>query len=317
MFGLICLLIYEVMGLYFGNNNNFESKPQPGNGFNEWDLIKYKPDKDNKGLISSLGIDNTTEWSYSDVVAQVAALSELTADIDSNNVYDNLKYRIATSSSIVSESIRVKKGEYCPNAVYIAYVNELGGLSYELFHRRQEEAINIDDGVTVSGNLDILQTSNRREFTIGANSRKSIKCFKDNILISQKDRYNAFKESIAKKDVLLLNKVFRNDIESISDYNSTFPNTSLVNSPEHGQRSGDNVIIQNTTNYNGQYEILVIDDDNFVINTPFVSDEMGRFQRVMQESDWLVCQVQDNSDDIDNFNTVFSIEIEIFLPTGT
>ena len=84
------------MSLYFGTDNDFTSKPQNAtqSGFNEWDLIKYKPDKNSKGLLSSLGIDSTTEWTYANVVSNVAALAELTADVDSNSVYSNLNYEV-------------------------------------------------------------------------------------------------------------------------------------------------------------------------------------------------------------------------------
>ena len=93
------------MSLYFGTDNDFTSKPSNGEGFNDWDLIKYKPDSDSKGYLSSLGIDSSTEWTYADVVANVAALSELTADVDSDGNYSNLKYLIDSTSNDLTEII--------------------------------------------------------------------------------------------------------------------------------------------------------------------------------------------------------------------
>ena len=307
------------MFLYFEDNNLFVSKPQntAQTGFNEWDLMKYKPDRNNYGLLSALGIDNTTEWSYANVVLNVAALSELSASIDANGVYSNLTFAVNESSDDLTETIRIKLGEHCGNPIYIAYVNELGGLSYELFSIRQDEKINIDGGKTVAANFSNLENANVREFTIGANARKSLNCYKENIYISNKDRFLDFKKSIGKRDVLVLNKVFRNSIVSISDYSGTITGTILINSIAHGQESDDQITLPDSLNYTGTYNVIKIDEDNFAVVASYVATETGIIQRIMKQTDWLRCQAIDKSEDINNRDSVFDIEFEILLPTGT
>jgi len=307
------------MSLYFGTDNDFTSKPQNSakSGFNEWDLIKYKPDRDNKGLLSSLSINNTTEWTYADVVANVTALSELTADIDSNNVYYNLRFKIEGVSEVLSEVVRIEIADYCKNPIYVAWINGLGGVSYELFSLRQDDDINVDDGETVSANFDILELANVREFTIGANTRKSLTLYKENIMAAQKDRFNDFKGSIAKRDILVLNKKFKNSILSISDYDSTIEGCVLIYSPEHGQESDDDILIIDTTNYDSEYKVIKIDDDYIAVLATFVSTETGTIQRKLKNTDWLRCQAVDKSDPINNRASAFDIKFEFFLPTGT
>jgi len=304
--------------LYFEPDNDFTSKPQNSgqNGFNEWDLMKYKPDKNSIDLLNSLGISVSTEWSYSDMVTQVAALSELTADTDSNSVYSNLLYAVSVPDVDFSETIRVETGSYCKNPIFTQWINELGGASYELFSWRQDEGIEIMNSKTVSSNFDNLENANIREFSIGGSARKSLILYKENIKIAQKNRYLDLQRSMGKRDLQILNKVFRNDIDSFADYSSTITGTVLVISPNHGQESDDEITIQNTTNYNGDYNIIKIDNDAFAILVSYNGNETGRLQRKLKQTDWLTCQAKAKADPIDNADSVFDFRFELFLPTG-
>lgn len=62
-------------------------------------------------------------------------------------------------------------------------------------------------------------------------------------------------------------------ITAFADYSGTVSGTTSVTSASHGLVTGDMVTIDGTTNYDDDYDIVVIDDDTFYIEEDFVADD--------------------------------------------
>lgn len=77
-------------------------------------------------------------------------------------------------------------------------------------------------------------------------------------------------------------KIYRYDpnlsiaITAIDDYSATVAGTVKVTA-EHGLQTGVNITISGTTDYNGTYEIHVIDETHFYITATYTSSQTGTF----------------------------------------
>lgn len=70
---------------------------------------------------------------------------------------------------------------------------------------------------------------------------------------------------------VLLAKV---EITAFADYSSSVPGATKVTAASaHGLTTGDEISIFGTTNYDGDYQVVVLDTDNFYIMIDFVSDD--------------------------------------------
>ena len=64
-------------------------------------------------------------------------------------------------------------------------------------------------------------------------------------------------------------------IAAFSDYDSTVEGTTKVDDEGHGLSTGDVITISGTTNYDGSFEIVVIDSRYFYIYTPYIATDTG------------------------------------------
>ena len=82
-------------------------------------------------------------------------------------------------------------------------------------------------------------------------------------------------------DATMSAKVYRYDggttkaITAIADYDGTVADTSKVTMTAHGLQSGVVLAISGTTDYNGEYTVTVIDNDNFYIAKQFTTNQSG------------------------------------------
>jgi hypothetical protein len=74
---------------------------------------------------------------------------------------------------------------------------------------------------------------------------------------------------------------------AVADYSGTVAGTVLITDVGHGLSTGDILTIHNTTNYNGVFEITVVDPDSYYITDTYVATETGDWAA----GDYLRCDV--------------------------
>ncbi len=72
-------------------------------------------------------------------------------------------------------------------------------------------------------------------------------------------------------------------ITAFADYSGTVSGAVKVTDADHGLATDDRVRITATTNFNGNYTITVIDDDNYYITASWVSTETGTWTLAWRE----------------------------------
>ncbi len=72
---------------------------------------------------------------------------------------------------------------------------------------------------------------------------------------------------------------FDGAIASFSDYSSTVPGAVLANDASHGLSTNQGITINNSTDYNGAFNVTVVDADNFYFTDTFVGDETANWQK--------------------------------------
>lgn len=72
---------------------------------------------------------------------------------------------------------------------------------------------------------------------------------------------------------------FDGAIASFSDYSSTVPGAVLANDASHGLSTDQGITINNSADYNGAFNITVVDSNNFYFTDTFVGDETANWQK--------------------------------------
>ncbi len=75
------------------------------------------------------------------------------------------------------------------------------------------------------------------------------------------------------------NAGFDGAIASFLDYSATVPGAILANDASHGLSTDQNITINNSTDYNGAFNVTVVDGSNFYFIDTFVGDETANWQK--------------------------------------
>tara|TARA_Y100001973_G_C5209214_1_gene344216 strand:- start:5860 stop:7761 length:1902 start_codon:yes stop_codon:yes gene_type:complete len=86
-------------------------------------------------------------------------------------------------------------------------------------------------------------------------------------------------------DKTLLLRLDADQLKSVTftNYNSTVAGTLLGTSSNHGYITGEKIMVEGTTNYNGSYVITKVNAHNFYFTKAYVSDQSGKTYRSTSE----------------------------------
>jgi len=301
--------------IYFDTNTITDVPQNASNsGFNNWPL-KYKPDRDGTNLLASLGITSATEWSYADLVSQVSALPELSATL-TGGIYTDILFSLESQGEL-TQTQNIKLHRVCKRGleqgIYIKWVNQNGGWSYELFADKIEQNIKGSNIITAENVVSDLFTTNKKAYNINGDSSKTTKVIKSHIPREYIDRYNDLKTKALINNIWIYTRKYFGEVE-ISDYSSTKVGTVKCTSIAHGQKSGDYIKILSGT-YAGTYLVNRIDSNNFYIFATYSTNSDTYFNRIAQTQDWQLCEVGNFNMSEVSINTLFSISFDIKHPS--
>jgi hypothetical protein len=96
--------------------------------------------------------------------------------------------------------------------------------------------------------------------------------------VQREDRLAVFDDSIFKKEYGYIPSTAFTGITAFADYDATVSGTVKATRAAHGLATGDVITQSGTTNYNGDFAITVIDEDNYYFTDTWVSDDAaGQF----------------------------------------
>lgn len=96
--------------------------------------------------------------------------------------------------------------------------------------------------------------------------------------IQSEDRQTVFDDFIYKKEYGYISAAAFTGITAFADYGATVTGTVKATRAAHGLTTGDVITQSGTTSYNGNFEVTVIDADNYYFTDTWVADDAtGQF----------------------------------------